>query len=99
GSGGDTERPSAPANLHSTGATSSSVSLAWSASTDNVGVVGYDVFNGSAKATSVTGTSATVSGLAACTAYTFTVKARDAAGNVSAASNAGTVSTTGGAAP
>jgi hypothetical protein len=98
-SGGDTQPPSAPTNLHSTGTTSSSVSLAWTAATDNVGVAGYDVFNGSTKATSVTGTSATVSGLAASTSYTFTVKARDAAGNVSPASNAVTVSTTGGGAP
>src|SRR5204863_7797851 len=98
-SGGDTQPPSAPGNLHSTGATSSSVSLAWNASTDNVGVVGYDVFNGPTKATSVTGTSATVSGLAAGTSYTFTVKARDAAGNASAASTAVTVSTTGGGTP
>ncbi|MCY9591363.1 bacillolysin [Paenibacillus chitinolyticus] len=89
----DTLPPTAPGNLVSTAKTSSSVSLSWSASTDNVGVAGYDVYNGSTLATTVTGTSATVSGLQGGTSYTFTVKARDAAGNVSPASNAVTVTT------
>ena len=88
GGTGDTTAPSAPGNPRSTGTTPNSVSLAWDASTDNVGVTGYDVYNGSALATSVAGTSATVSGLSPDTAYTFTVKARDAAGNASAASAA-----------
>jgi chitodextrinase len=91
--GGDTQPPTAPGNVRSSGATDSSVSLAWDASTDNVGVTGYDVFNGATKATSVTGTSATVSGLTPDTSFTFTVKARDAAGNSSPASNAVTVKT------
>ncbi|WP_436498622.1 fibronectin type III domain-containing protein [Actinokineospora sp. HUAS TT18] len=86
--GGDTQAPTAPGNARSTGTTTSSVSLAWDASTDNVGVTGYEVFNGGSLATTVTGTSATVSGLAADTSYTFTVKAKDAAGNSSAASAA-----------
>ncbi len=46
GTGGDTEPPTVPGNLRSTGVTSSSVSLAWDPSTDNVGVVAYDVYNG-----------------------------------------------------
>ncbi|MCM3747482.1 glycosyl hydrolase family 18 protein [Paenibacillus pasadenensis] len=84
----DTQSPSAPASLAVAGSpTSSSVSLSWNASTDNVGVTGYDVYNGSSLAASVTGTSATITGLNAATAYTFTVKAKDAAGNASAASN------------
>jgi chitinase len=85
--GGDTTPPSAPTNLHVTGTTSSSVSLAWTASTDNVGVTGYDVYRGSTKVATATGTSYTDGGLSASTTYTYTVKARDAAGNVSAASN------------
>ncbi|MFI8823453.1 carbohydrate binding domain-containing protein [Streptomyces sp. NPDC053431] len=93
GGGGDTQAPSAPANLQSTGRTASSVSLSWGAASDNVGVTGYDVYQGATKVTTVTGTGATVGGLAASTAYTFTVKARDAAGNVSPASNAVTVTT------
>ncbi|SEG92590.1 chitinase [Thermomonospora echinospora] len=93
GPGGDTQAPTAPTGLRSTGKTSSTVSLAWTASTDNVGVTGYDVYRGSTKAASVTGTQATVDGLSANTAYTFTVRARDAAGNTSAASNAVSVTT------
>ncbi|WP_339196070.1 glycosyl hydrolase family 18 protein [Paenibacillus sp. FSL P4-0176] len=94
--GGDTQAPTAPTNLASTAQTTSSITLSWAASTDNVGVTGYDVYNGAALATSVTGTTATISGLAADTSYTFTVKAKDAAGNGSAASNAVTVKTTAG---
>ncbi|MCX4855446.1 carbohydrate binding domain-containing protein [Streptomyces canus] len=93
GGGSDTQAPSAPGSLRSTGKTSSSVSLAWNASSDNVGVTAYDVYSGSNQVLSVSGTSATVSGLAASTSYTLTVKARDAAGNVSAASNAVSVTT------
>jgi chitinase len=86
-SGGDTTAPSAPANLHVTATSSSSISLAWNASTDNVGVTGYDVYRGSTKVGTVTGTSYTDTGLSASTTYSYTVKAHDAAGNVSAASN------------
>ncbi|WNG25901.1 chitinase [Cystobacter fuscus] len=87
----DTQAPTAPSGLTASGKTSNSVSLTWTGSTDNVGVTGYEVsFSGggvSGAATSTT-TSATVSGLSANTTYTFTVKARDAAGNRSAASSA-----------
>ncbi|MGV9573379.1 carbohydrate binding domain-containing protein, partial [Streptomyces nigra] len=94
GGGSDGQAPSAPGGLRSTGKSSTSVSLAWNASTDNVGVTGYDVFRGSTQVLSgVSGTSATVGGLSPSTSYTFTVKARDAAGNVSAASNAVSVTT------
>ncbi|WP_327322327.1 carbohydrate binding domain-containing protein [Streptomyces sp. NBC_01210] len=93
GGGGDTQAPTAPTNLRSTAKTSSSVSLAWNASSDNVGVTGYDVYQGPTRALTVTGTSATVSGLAASTSYSFTVRARDAAGNLSAASTAVSVTT------
>lgn len=98
GGGGttDTQAPTAPTGLTSTAKTSSSVSLSWGASSDNVGVAAYDVYSGSSKVLSVSGTSATVSGLSASTAYTFTVKARDAAGNVSAASNSLAVTTSAG---
>lgn len=93
GGSSDTQAPTAPASLRSTGKTSSSVSLAWNASTDNVGVTAYDIYSGSNQVLSVSGTTATVSGLSASTAYTFTVKARDAAGNSSAASNSVSVTT------
>ncbi|HEY2491963.1 MAG TPA: fibronectin type III domain-containing protein [Paenibacillus sp.] len=92
GGGEDTVPPSVPSNLQSTGKTSSSVSLAWNASTDNVGVAGYTVTYGTTSV-NVAGTSTTMNGLAANTTYTFTVKAKDAAGNQSAESNAVTVTT------
>ncbi|MFD9700580.1 cellulase family glycosylhydrolase [Lentzea sp. NPDC059081] len=85
----DTVAPSIPGTLRSTGTTSSSVSLAWDASTDNVGVTGYVLSNGQ----TATGTTHTVTGLTPDTSYTFTVQARDAAGNLSGASNAITVRT------
>lgn len=93
GGGGDTQAPSTPTGLTSTGKTSSSVSLKWNASTDNVGVTAYDIYSGSNNVLSVSGTSATVSGLSPSTSYTFTVKARDAAGNTSGASNSVSVTT------
>ncbi|GAA3470858.1 carbohydrate-binding protein [Nonomuraea roseola] len=96
GGGGDTTAPSVPGNLRSTGSTSSSIALAWNASTDNVGVTGYNVYRGSTLVTTVTGTTHTDTGLASGTSHTYTVRARDAAGNLSAASNAVTASTSGG---
>ncbi|MDO3681008.1 cellulase family glycosylhydrolase [Paenibacillus ehimensis] len=82
----DTTPPTAPTNLQNPSKTSTSVSLTWTASTDNVGVTGYDIYNGTALAGSSTTTSYTVTGLSAHTSYSFTIKARDAAGNVSPAS-------------
>ncbi|GAA1360470.1 fibronectin type III domain-containing protein [Catellatospora chokoriensis] len=96
GGGGDTTAPSVPTGLTSTGQTSSSVSLSWSASTDNVGVTGYEVFRGSTLVGSPAGTSFTDTGLTASTSYSYTVRARDAAGNRSAVGNTVTVSTTSG---
>ncbi|MGX1273469.1 carbohydrate binding domain-containing protein [Streptomyces phaeoluteigriseus] len=96
GGGGDTQAPTAPTGLTSTGKTSTSVSLTWNAATDNVGVTAYDVYSGTNQVLSVSGTSATVNGLAPSTGHTFTVRARDAAGNVSAASNAVSVTTNAG---
>lgn len=84
--GGDTQVPTAPANLNVSATTSSAVTLTWTPSSDNVGVTGYDVYQGNSVVTTVTATTATVTGLAANTAYTFKVTAKDAAGNVSAAS-------------
>ncbi|MET9397356.1 carbohydrate binding domain-containing protein [Kitasatospora sp. NPDC002965] len=89
----DTQAPTVPGNLRTTGKSAASVNLAWDAATDNTGVTGYDVYQGATKVATATGTSTTVGGLAAATAYTFTVKARDAAGNTSGASTALTVTT------
>ena len=93
GGGDDTQAPSAPDNLISTDITDTSVSLTWSASTGNAVVTAYEVYNGSSLAATVTTTSATVTDLTANTTYTFTVRAIDAAGNQSAASNVVTVTT------
>ncbi|MGW1256685.1 carbohydrate binding domain-containing protein [Streptomyces sp. NPDC002513] len=93
GGGSDTQAPTTPTGLASTGKTSSSVSLKWNASTDNVGVTAYDIYRGASQVLSVSDTSATVSGLSPSTSYTFSVKARDAAGNTSAASGSVTVTT------
>lgn len=80
---GDTTPPAAPSEVTVTSTTSSSASLSWSASTDDVGVTGYEVFlnGGGSPVGSTADTSFTVTGLESATAYSLTVKARDAAGN------------------
>ncbi|MDM7832099.1 glycosyl hydrolase [Cellulomonas edaphi] len=93
GAGGDTTAPSAPYGLGASGTTSSATTLTWSASTDNVGVAGYEVLRNGAVVGSTSARTYTASGLAASTAYTFTVRAYDAAGNRSAASPAVSVTT------
>jgi chitodextrinase len=95
GATADTQAPTAPTNLAASNITTSSVTLSWSASTDNVGVAGYDVYQGTTKinTANITATTYNVTGLAASTTYSFTVKARDAAGNTSAASNAVNITT------
>ena len=86
----DTTPPTAPTNLTAT-LTDISASLSWTASTDNVGVAGYQVSrNGTTLAGTVTGTSFTDPGLAAGT-YTYTVVARDSAGNTSSPSTSASV--------
>ncbi|SET21263.1 discoidin domain-containing protein [Paenibacillus sp. NFR01] len=89
----DTIPPSTPANLMATAASSSQINLTWTGSTDNVGVAGYEIYrNGALAATSSTN-SYTDTGLAASTSYSYTVKAKDAANNLSAASNTATANT------
>jgi chitinase len=92
-SGGDTQAPTAPANLRVTMVTSTSVTLVWDASTDNVGVTQYEVFQNGSSIGGGSATNLTVTGLAPATSYTFRVRARDAAGNVSALSNQVTATT------
>lgn len=82
----DTQPPTVPTGLTASNAGSSSVTLSWTASTDNIGVTGYEVLAGTTVAGSATTTSLLVTGLTPDTQYTFSVRARDAAGNVSATS-------------
>ncbi|MNV08754.1 Chitinase A1 precursor [compost metagenome] len=89
----DTQAPTAPTALISSSQTSSSVNLNWTASTDNVSVYEYDIYRNDTLAGSTTATSFNVTGLTANTTYNFTVKARDLAGNISAASNTLSVKT------
>ncbi len=81
----DTTIPSTPGSLTATAGTGQ-VSLSWQASTDNVGVTGYRVFRGATQVGSPTGTTYTDTGLAAGS-YSYTVRAVDAAGNLSNPSN------------
>ncbi|MGK0426512.1 MAG: chitodextrinase, partial [Ulvibacter sp.] len=92
---GDTQAPSVPVSLAASNVTQTTVDLSWNASTDNVGVTGYDVYQGASNLGTVTGTSTQITGLTASTAYTFSVRASDAAGNVSGASNVVSVTTAG----
>jgi mannan endo-1,4-beta-mannosidase len=90
GTPGDTQAPTTPGAPTASAVTATSAALTWTASTDNVGVAGYDVVRVSGgtetKVASSTGNSVTVSGLMAETTYSFAVYARDAAGNRSARS-------------
>jgi chitodextrinase len=79
--------------------TSTSVTLTWGASTDNVGVTGYEVFKDGVTYATPSGVSQSITGLAASTTYSMTVRARDAAGNWSAESTALNVTTAGGISP
>ncbi|MDO8536603.1 MAG: DUF1080 domain-containing protein, partial [Candidatus Omnitrophota bacterium] len=82
----DTAAPSVPQGLTATSKTYNSVSLAWSASTDNVGVIGYRLYRNNVKIYEGSTLAYADSGRTASTAYTYTVTAYDAAGNVSGAS-------------
>jgi len=85
--------PSVPTGLSASSVGQTNLNLSWSASTDNVAVTGYDVYQDGVMIGSVSGTSLSVSGLTAGTSYSFTVKAKDASGNVSSASSALNVTT------
>lgn len=83
----DTQAPTAPTNLSTSNPSSNTISLSWTASTDNIGVVAYDIYKDGVFYGTVTGTTATVNGLNSSTTYNFYVIAKDAAGNSSTASN------------
>jgi glucose/arabinose dehydrogenase len=85
GTGGDVVPPSAPGAPTLVGSTPSSVTIRWTAATDNVGVAGYDVYHDGqlCAQTNASTLTATCAGLSPNTDYGFYVNARDAAGNVS----------------
>ncbi|HEX3592627.1 MAG TPA: cellulose binding domain-containing protein [Pseudonocardiaceae bacterium] len=89
----DTQSPSAPTALTVSGTTASSATLQWSPSTDNVGVTGYRVFRNGTQVGTTTATTFTDTGLTAGTQYSYTVKATDAAGNLSTPSTAASATT------
>jgi glucose/arabinose dehydrogenase len=102
----DTGPPTVAQNLAATTAGSTQINLAWTASTDDIGVTGYEVYRGlvggtlTMIATTVgTGTTYADSGLAPSTAYAYQVRARDASGKVSGPSNTATATTSGGTSP
>ena len=88
----DTTAPTT-STLSASGTTTSSTNLAWTAATDNVGVTGYNVYQNGVLKTTTTATSLAVAGLTASTGYSFYVVAKDAAGNLSVASNTMNVTT------
>ena len=91
----DTEAPSVPSNLTASNTTQNSTDLTWTASTDNVGVSGYDILQDGSVVASVSGTTTNyqVTGLSPNTSYAFRVRANDAAGNQSGNSNVANVTT------
>ena len=88
----DTTPPSAPV-LSNSLTTINSTSLSWTLATDNIAVVSYDVYKNGLFLVNTTATSYLVTGLVASTTYTFSVKAKDAAGNLSVNSNILTITT------
>jgi len=86
GSAPDTQAPSVPANLAATAGSPSQINLAWTASTDNVGVAGYQIYRNGVAVGTTSATTYSDVGLDANTTYTYGVAAFDAAGTVSAPS-------------
>lgn len=84
-SGGDETAPTTPASLKVSGRTASSISLAWSASSDDVGVSGYSVYRNGTRVASIGSTSYKLSGLSCGTSYKLGVDAYDGAANRSPA--------------
>lgn len=85
--------PTVPQNVHSTGSTSSSITLAWDASTDNYAVVGYRVYRNGVQIGAPFNTTYTDMGLNYSTSYTYQVDAYDVVPNYSAKSTPVVLST------
>lgn len=85
--------PNTPTDLTASNTTSTGTTLSWTAVTDNIAVTGYQVFKGATLLATVSGLTYTATGLTASTAYTFSIKAKDADGNLSGASNVVSITT------
>lgn len=83
----DTQAPSDPTNLVASNPTDNSINLSWTASTDNVSVTSYDIYQSGVNLYNTVTTSFVVTGLSANTNYCFTVRANDGSGNTSGFSN------------
>src|SRR5439155_591733 len=89
----DATPPSVPAGLVATAAGATTINLSWITSTDNVGVTGYIVKRNGTLVATPTSTSYADTGLSSATTYSYTVAARDAAGNVSSDSASASATT------
>jgi chitodextrinase len=93
GGGPDTTAPTAPSGLSAAAVSTSQINLSWSPSTDNVGVAGYYVYRDGSQVGSTSSTSYADLGLTPGSNHSYAVKAFDAAGNVSVASNSASATT------
>ncbi|WP_347174389.1 endonuclease [Polaribacter uvawellassae] len=84
--GSDTEAPTTPTNVVASNQTTTSIDLSWTASTDNVGVTGYNVYVDDVLTAQTANTTITISGLTTNTSYAFTIEAKDIINNKSAKS-------------
>ena len=91
----DTQAPSVPQSVAAVANSATSVTVTWAASTDNVGVAGYDVYRGTSKVATVGGSTTSYTDTTALpsTTYSYTVDAFDAVPNTSAKSTPATVTT------
>jgi parallel beta-helix repeat protein len=89
----DGQAPTAPSGLVATAVSSGQIDLTWTGSTDNVGVSAYEIYRDGGMLAMTAGTTFSDTGLAAGGSYTYVVKARDAAGNVSGPSNTASATT------
>jgi len=93
----DTSAPTTPNGLTATAAGATEIGLSWNASSDNVGVTGYQIRRDGAVIGTTTATGYAVGDLATNTTFSYTVSAQDAAGNTSA--NSASASATTGSPP
>ena len=89
----DTTEPSTPAGLTATAISSTQIDLSWTASTDNIAVTGYRIYRAGIQIGTSPTTTYSDTSLTPATAYSYTVAAHDAAGNVSAQSSAANTTT------